>query len=105
MTRILLLSLCALLSTACAHKTISAKADKHYELSGRVTALDAKNHVATVDGAAIPNFMEAMTMEYPVKSEPEFDKLKVGEKIKAALTVHEDNSYDLSDIRAQDPAR
>jgi Cu/Ag efflux protein CusF len=58
-----------------------------------------------VDGAAIPNFMEAMTMEYPIKSKDDYTKLHVGDTIKATVNVSEEGSYDLSGIEVQKPAK
>jgi protein SCO1 len=99
------LSLCVIALAACGRKPDSGKADRHYELTGRILALDSRNHTATVDAAAIPGFMEAMTMEYPVQSQQEFQQLQVGERIKADLIVHGDNNYDLSNIRRQDASQ
>ena len=103
--RVAVLSVCVLALAACKSKSVSEKGDRHYELTGRIIALDGKNHTAMVDGAPIPDFMEAMTMEYPVKSEEEFKHLEVGERISADLTVHGDSDYDLSRIRRQDTAQ
>ena len=99
MKRLIFVSCLACLSLACNHKGTSSAADRHYHLAGEVKALDAKQHTAQVDAAAIPNYMDAMTMDYPVKSEAEFGKLKVGERIEGTLNVHQDDTYDLSDIR------
>ena len=54
---------------------------------------------ATVDAAAIPNYMEAMTMEYPVKSKSDIDALQVGEEITATVDVKSDDSYALANIK------
>lgn len=56
-------------------------------MRGEVTGLDAGGHVATIKHEAIPGFMGAMTMGYPVKDPAEFSKLSVGEPITA--TVYE----------------
>src|SRR5579875_3028303 len=46
-----------------------------------------------------PGFMEAMTMDYPIKSKAEFGALRPGEKIKATLNVSASNDeYNLTDI-------
>ena len=98
MKRLLCVSYLLCLCMACSHKGASSASDRHYHLTGQVKALDPKQHTANVDAAAIPNFMEAMSMDYPIKSEGEFNKLKVGEHIEATINVHSDDSYDLSDI-------
>jgi len=60
---------------------------KEYQMSGEVVSMDAKSQTATVKHGKIDGWMEAMTMEYPVKNKQEFDKLKVGEKIQAKILV------------------
>jgi Cu/Ag efflux protein CusF len=75
--------------------------EHHYPLTGKVVSLDAQHQTATVDAAAIPNFMEAMTMEYPVKSKSDFESLHVGERITATVDVTGDNTYSLSNVKPQ----
>ena len=86
--------------TACARKEEAVSPERHYQLSGKIVALNAKDQTATVDAAAIPNFMEAMSMEYPIKSKAEFNSLHVGDKISATVDARDDG-YDLSDVRKQ----
>lgn len=87
---------------ACSRKPEASGPERHYQLSGRVVALDVKHQSATIDAAAIPNFMEAMTMEYPVKSKAEFSALRVGDKITASLDVSAaGDTYKLSSIQKQ----
>jgi Cu/Ag efflux protein CusF len=74
--------------------------EHHYALTGRIVALDAKAHTATIDASAIPNFMEAMTMEYPIKSPADFNTLRVGEKIKATVNVSDSGGYNLTNVQA-----
>jgi Cu/Ag efflux protein CusF len=94
---VLLLSMLA----GCSHRTETAQAERHYALTGKIVALDSRSRTATVDGSAIPNFMEAMTMDYPVKSKADFDKLHVGDRIKASVNVTADGGYDLSNIQVE----
>ena len=93
---VLLLTLCA-----CKRHSESALPEKHYSLSGKIIALNAKNQTATVDAAAVPGFMDAMTMEYPIKSKAEFGALQVGDKINASVDVQDDGLYSLSHIQKQ----
>ena len=79
----------------------SSDPERHYNLTGKVVSLDKQRQTATVDAAAIPNYMEAMTMEYPVKSKSDFDALRVGEEIRATVDVKSDDSYALADIKPQ----
>jgi Cu/Ag efflux protein CusF len=74
---------------------------KHYHVTGKVVSVNPKDQTATVAAAAIPNFMEAMTMEYPVKSKSDFAVLRVGESIEATVNVADAGGYDLSGIKAQ----
>lgn len=100
MRRMFFAALSLLLVQACGHPE---GAVKHYQLSGRVVSLDSSDRVATIDTAAIPNWMEAMTMEYPVKNPSDFNRLRVGASIKATLNVRGPGDYDLTNIQPQSP--
>ena len=76
----------------------SKKAEKRYPMQGEIMALDASAHTATIAAGKIGDWMEAMTMEYPVKPDAEFQKLHVGDKIEATVIVG-DPSYYVTDIR------
>lgn len=99
--RFLLASLLFVTFLACSRDSENFQPEHRYTLSGKVVALDPQSRTATVDAAAIPNYMEAMTMEYPVKSKGDFSKLHVGDRIKATLEVAGDGRYDLSGIQIQ----
>ena len=60
---------------------------QEYRMRGEVVSLDPTSHTATVKHDKIEGWMEAMTMEYPIKDQQEFGKLKVGEKIQAKILV------------------
>ncbi len=91
----LLLSLLLMVLTGCAQK---AAAVKRYPMQGEVKALDASAHTATIAAGKIEGWMEAMTMEYPVKPDSEFQKLHVGDKIEATVMVS-DPGYYVTDIK------
>ncbi len=93
------LLLAAALSLSCHHSASESKAERHYALTGRVVSIDPQHQTATIDAAAIPNYMEAMTMEYPVKSKSDLVSLHAGEKITATVDVTADESYSLSNIK------
>lgn len=99
------LLLLSALTPACRPKReTSSEPEKRYVLSGSIVALDSKHHTASIDAAAIPNYMEAMTMDYPVKSDAEFAALHVGDKITATLNVSASGAdYYVSNIRKQKP--
>jgi Cu/Ag efflux protein CusF len=96
MIRVFLLSL-ALLLAACGSK---APAAKRYPMEGTVKALDATSKTATIDAGKVGDWMEAMTMEYPVKPDSEFQKLHVGDHIQATVVV-QDPSYYVTDIKVR----
>jgi Cu/Ag efflux protein CusF len=89
-----------LLPGACRRAT-EATAAHHYPMTGKVMSLDAKEQTAKIDAAAIPNFMDAMTMDYPIKSKAEFGSLHVGDNIAATVNVSADGTYDVSGIHVQ----
>ena len=91
----LLLSLLLLMLAGCAQKAAPVK---RYSMQGEVKALDASAHTATIAAGKIEGWMEAMTMEYPVKPDAEFQKLHVGDKIEATVMVS-DPGYYVTDIK------
>jgi Cu/Ag efflux protein CusF len=70
---------------------------KQYPMHGEVLRLDAQGKIAAIKAGKIGDWMEAMTMEYPVKDQTEFDKLHTGETIDATVYV-QGNSYWVGDI-------
>jgi Cu/Ag efflux protein CusF len=91
-----LVFLACILIVACA-----GSREKHYALTGKVVSLNAKEQTAAVDAAAIPNFMEAMTMDYPIKSKAEFEALHAGDQITATVDVSAVGVYTLTHIKTQ----
>jgi Cu/Ag efflux protein CusF len=73
--------------------------DKHYPFTGRIVSVSPADHSATIAGAAIPNYMDAMTMDYPIKSKSDLEKLHPGDQISATVNVSESASYNLTDIK------
>jgi Cu/Ag efflux protein CusF len=84
----------------CGQKQASAQPERHYKLVGEVTQVDRQLHTATINGEAIAGWMEAMTMEYPIRTKQDFEKLRVGDRITATVNVR-GSDYDLSDIQKQ----
>ena len=97
----LVLPILILITLGCSGGPERTQPERHYALTGKVVALDAQSRTATVDASAIPNFMDAMTMDYPVKSKADFDKLHVGDRIEASVNVAGDGVYDLSNVQVQ----
>ena len=71
---------------------------KRYAMHGEVLRLDTQGKIAAIKAGKIGDWMEAMTMEYPVKDKTEFDKLRAGEKINATVYV-QGNSYWVGEIQ------
>ncbi len=84
---------------ACSHPP-AKESGKQYVLTGKIVSIDAKEHTAAVDAAAVPGFMGAMKMDYPIAA-ADLAALKVGENISATLNVDADGSYTLSNIHEQ----
>lgn len=78
-----------------------AEAVKHYHLTGKVVSLNPKEQTAAIAADAIPNFMEAMTMDYPIKSKSDFNALRVGANIEGTVDVADAGGYDLSQIKVR----
>jgi Cu/Ag efflux protein CusF len=98
MTRITLTSIALLIALVLAGCGGKAAPVKRYPMQGVVKAVDAQAKTATIDAGKVGDWMEAMTMEYLVKPEAEFNKLHVGDKIEATVVV-EDIKYYLTDVK------
>ncbi|HEY1340037.1 MAG TPA: copper-binding protein [Bryobacteraceae bacterium] len=94
MIRIVAAFLLALLLAGCGAKPEG----KRYPMQEEVKALDPTAKTATIAAGKIGDWMDAMTMEYPVKPDAEFQKLHVGDKIEATVVV-QDPSYYVTDVK------
>jgi Cu/Ag efflux protein CusF len=88
---LLALALCACKEKA--PKPVSNAPIEKYNLDGVVVSLDPKGHVAKINGQKIEGWMDAMTMDYPVKDPKEFDKLHPGDHIAATVFVQDLNYW------------
>ncbi len=68
-------------------------AAKRYQLRGKVVSVDKKSKMLNVDGEAIPDFMDAMTMPYEVRPENAMDKLKPGDVIAADVVLQDEKAW------------
>jgi len=93
--RAVLATAAALLLAGCGAKQ---EQGKRYPMQGEVKALDPADKTANIAAAKIPGWMEAMTMEYPVKPEAEYAKLHVGDRIQATVVVS-DEKYYVTDVK------
>jgi Cu/Ag efflux protein CusF len=67
--------------------------EKRYPMQGYVKAVDPAAKTATIAAGKIGDWMEAMTMDYPVKPDAEFQKLHVGDRIEATVVVTDPDYY------------
>src|SRR5579872_2880420 len=68
----------------------SSSAIKHYALHGKIMSVDKLGHELIVQHDAIPGFMEAMTMPYPVSDNALLNQVGPGDEIKADIKVQGD---------------
>jgi protein SCO1/2 len=90
----------AVLALACQseEKRLSAPGEKLFTLNGRIVARDANDNTLRIDHAAIPGFMEAMTMDYSVRGAKVSSLPPDGSRITAKLHVT-DSAYWVTDVR------
>ena len=100
----ILISLALVFSLACSRGAPAAP-QKHYQLTGRVVSINAKEQTAAIDAAAIPKFMDAMTMDYPIASKADLATLHPGDRITATVNVSDDGTYNLTQIKPQATAQ
>ena len=67
-------------------------------MQGEVKGLDTTSKTATIAAGKIGDWMEAMTMEYRVKPDAEFEKLHTGDRIEATVVVS-GGSYYVTDVK------
>jgi Cu/Ag efflux protein CusF len=77
-------------------------APKEYQVTGEILKLDPAAQTASVKAGKIEGWMEAMTMDFPIRDKQEFAKLKVGDKIHAKVSV-QGTDYWLSGIDEAPP--
>lgn len=82
---------CGLLA-ACSRKQPDARgpAKKQYALRGEILRLRPGEKTAVIKHEKIGDWMEAMTMDFPVPDPTEFARLKEGQHITATVNVNDD---------------
>jgi len=83
----LILAALAFVSAGC--KSKPAESGPRFHLHGKIVSVSAKDGSATVDHDAIPDFMGAMTMPYPVPDAKVLATLARGDEITADVVVTE----------------
>jgi protein SCO1/2 len=66
---------------------------QRFDLRGKVVAVNKSDGTVTLAHEAIPGYMAAMTMDYPIKDNWAFDVLKPGQSITATLVVASDRAW------------
>lgn len=94
--RISALVLVVLMLAACS-KT-PAVPEKRYPMEGEILSLEPQTKAAIVRAGKIDNWMEPMTMEYPIRPDSEYAKLKPGDHIRATV-VTQGYNYFITDIQ------
>jgi Cu/Ag efflux protein CusF len=78
--------------------------EKTYTLRGTIVSLDSQTKTATIKHEKIGDWMEAMTMDFPVHDPAEFAKLRAGEKITATVHTHPETfEYWIGNIHVEAP--
>jgi len=77
-----------------------ANAPKAHEFHGKVTEVNADSKSLTVQHDAVPGWMDAMTMSYPVDKEAVLKEIHTGDQI--AATVY-DGDLTLHNVHAVKP--
>jgi Cu/Ag efflux protein CusF len=67
-------------------------------MQGEVKAVDPVGKTAMIDAGKIDDWMDAMTMEYPVKPDSELAKLHTGDHIEATVVVN-GGFYYVTDVK------
>ena len=80
------------LASACAVIGGCQNSSKHYSLKGQVLARNDSTGQVTVDNEAIPGFMPAMTMIYPVKDAQGLQQVQPGDRVAAVVVVENGGS-------------
>jgi Cu/Ag efflux protein CusF len=72
---------------------------RQLDLRGEVIRVDVRNRIATIRHQKIESWMEAMTMDFPLRDEVDLSKLNPGSQIQATVYL-EHPSFTLGNVRA-----
>ncbi len=95
-----MLLLILLTTIACnknAFQSPNPSSTKRYQLKGKVVSVDTRANIVNVNSEAVPGFMDAMTMPYPVKPHDALNNLSAGDAVTADL-IAQDDKYWLENI-------
>ncbi|HEY1788466.1 MAG TPA: copper-binding protein [Verrucomicrobiae bacterium] len=71
----------------------NSSAATSYSASGVVEKITDDRHTATINTEKIPDYMDAMTMDYPVQNTNELNGVSAGDKIKFTLVVSNNTDW------------
>ncbi len=89
-----------LFSFGCGGNTAPKGPIKKYPMHGQVEKLDPAAKIATIKHGKIGDWMDAMTMDFPVRDPAEFAKLHVGDKMAATVYV-QDTDFWIGEIQVE----
>jgi protein SCO1/2 len=75
------------------HEAAPTQPLQRFSLHGEIVRLDGQDKIATIRHQKIEGFMEAMTMQFPVKDPQEFAGLHPADCINATVFVQGDNIW------------
>jgi len=84
-----LLTISAFCVLAACHRELPNDPVKEYTLTGDVVSVDPAHHTAMIKGDKVEGWMDAMTMEYPVKISTDMARLVPGARIRASVYQHQ----------------
>ena len=79
-------------------KPLSVPGETLYTLEGRIVGRDAAGNMLRIDHKAIPGYMEAMTMDYPIRGAAVRSLPSDNSRVTARLHVTE-TAYWLTDVK------
>jgi protein SCO1/2 len=92
--RLFVLSIICTLTACQTEKTLP---EQRFDLKGKVVVVNKSDGTVTLAHEAIPGYMAAMTMDYPVKDKWVLDVAKPGQTLQATLVVASDRAW-LQDV-------
>jgi protein SCO1/2 len=73
---------------ACAKNEENTGTEKRYPLKGKVVSVDKENKRAKIHHEDIEGYMDAMTMDFPIKADWVWDELRPGVQVQAEMVVN-----------------
>jgi protein SCO1/2 len=79
-------------------RPVSEAGERLYDVTGTILSVDEEDNALRIQHEAIPQFMEAMTMDFTVRGADVAELPKEGSRVTAKLHVT-DRSYWITDVR------